>query len=385
VGIMELAPPKAKYLIFDPDRHGNARYYVRVPGRRKIRLAAPPNSPAFWAEYKQARDNPPPPTAALASRRKGSMAWLAAQYRQSAEFKQLSQSTRYSRGKIIDRILRNIHRDATMADGDLPFAMMEKRHVVERRDDLADRPESANGVVRTLRRIFAWAIEAGHAAENPASGVTLLRPRNPEGFHAWTMAEVQQYMDRHPLGARARLALAILLYTGVRRSDAVRLGRQMECVYDGVPCLEWTEFKGRQRQRKLTTIPILPALREAIDACPSGSMIYLPTARGTPYTPESFGNLFRTWCDQAGLKQCSAHGLRKAGATMAANNGASEHTLMAIFGWTTTKQASVYTRTADRKRLARQGMNLISLENTAPTKVSHPKKGGTISSRKSLK
>jgi hypothetical protein len=42
--------------------------------------------------------------------------------------------------------------------------------------------------------------------------------------------------------------------------------------------------------------------------------------------------------NQAGLRHCSAHGLRKADATIAANNGATAHQLMAIFGWDTIRQ-----------------------------------------------
>ena len=51
------------------------------------------------------------------------------------------------------------------------------------------------------------------------------------------------------------------------------------------------------------------------------------------------GNNSVAWCDQAGLKLCTAHGLRKAGATIAANNGATAHQLMAIFGWATLRMA----------------------------------------------
>jgi hypothetical protein len=49
--------------------------------------------------------------------------------------------------------------------------------------------------------------------------------------------------------------------------------------------------------------------------------------------------------------------LRKAGATIAAENGATAHQLMAIFGWDTLKQAQVYTKAANR--LAENSMHLI--------------------------
>jgi hypothetical protein len=67
--------------------------------------------------------------------------------------------------------------------------------------------------------------------------------------------------------------------------------------------------------------------------------------------------------------------LRKAGATIAANNGASAHQLMAIFGWDSLKQAEVYTRTADQIRLAEKAMHMIE---PCPT----PIVGGTKSKKR---
>jgi hypothetical protein len=48
----------------------------------------------------------------------------------------------------------------------------------------------------------------------------------------------------------------------------------------------------------------------------------------------------------------SAHGLRKAGAVRAAEAGATTQELMALFGWVNIDEAELYTRAADRKRLA---------------------------------
>jgi hypothetical protein len=59
------------------------------------------------------------------------------------------------------------------------------------------------------------------------------------------------------------------------------------------------------------------------------------------------------------LKHCSAHGLRKAGAAIAAENGATTKQLMSIFGWLTMKEAERYTQAAERKRLAGAAMKLL--------------------------
>jgi integrase len=167
-----------------------------------------------------------------------------------------------------------------------------------------------------------------------------------------------------PIGTKARLALALLLFTGVRRSDAVKLGRHMERDNS----LHFTETKGAESRAlnrkgpgraKTHVLPILTALREAIDATPSGHMTYLATEWGRPFTANGFGNKFRDWCDAAGLKHCSAHGLREAGATIAAENGATPHQLNAIFGWTTLRQAEGYTRRANQERMASEAMPLL--------------------------
>jgi integrase len=75
-------------------------------------------------------------------------------------------------------------------------------------------------------------------------------------------------------------------------------------------------------------------------------------------TPESFSNWFKDACKAAGVPG-SAHGLRKAAATRAANNGATVAQLEAIFGWSNDRMASLYTKTADRTRLAREAIDKL--------------------------
>ena len=83
--------------------------------------------------------------------------------------------------------------------------------------------------------------------------------------------------------------------------------------------------------------------------------------RGQPLTKESFGNLFREACTAARVPG-SAHGVRKIAATRAANAGATVPQLEAIFGWSGGRMASLYTRSADRKRLAAEAMHKLAGE-----------------------
>lgn len=47
---------RLKYVWEDRDRHGNVRVYVKVPGRKKVRIKATPGTPEFMAAYELALD-----------------------------------------------------------------------------------------------------------------------------------------------------------------------------------------------------------------------------------------------------------------------------------------------------------------------------------------
>ena len=79
--------------------------------------------------------------------------------------------------------------------------------------------------------------------------------------------------------------------------------------------------------------------------------------------------MFRSACKAAGVPG-SAHGVRKIAATRAANSGATVAQLEAIFGWTGGRMASHYTRSADRKRLAKEAMH--KLANDPRTSIPAP-------------
>ena len=70
---------------------------------------------------------------------------------------------------------------------------------------------------------------------------------------------MRQYEARHAIGTKARLAMALLLYTGARRSDVVLLGRQH--IRDGR--LKFRVNKNHLRQHVEVEIPVLPELQQA--------------------------------------------------------------------------------------------------------------------------
>jgi integrase len=107
------------------------------------------------------------------------------------------------------------------------------------------------------------------------------------------------------------------------------------------------------------TLPILPVLAETLAVGPCGDLALIANKNGQPFAKEAFGNAFKDACRAAGVPG-SAHGLRKIAATRAANAGATVAQLEAIFGWSGGRTASLYTRAADRRRLAIEGMHKLA-------------------------
>jgi integrase len=343
-----------RYCHEEPDRHGNVRVYFRKRGFRRVRLKAVPGSDAFMAEYRAAlegRATAAQKTGPARAASFGSLAWLCAEYTASHEFRRLDGATQTMRRRHLDFL------KPTYGSG--PLSLIEPVHVKAMRDS-KDGPHAANNVLKTLRVMFQWAVDNNLMRSNPARDVKRIKVAS-DGHHTWTLDEIRLYRERHPESTMAGLALALLLYLGVRRSDAVKLGRQMESV-DGTS-LRLIETKGRTKTVKAHELPILPELRRVLDIH-RGRMHYLVTQTGRPFrSGNAFGNKFKDWCRQANLNNCSAHGLRKAGATLAADEGASEHQLMALYGWETPAQAAHYTRKANRKKLAEGAAGLIQKSN----------------------
>jgi len=359
-----------RYLMSDRDRHGNERLYIRRHGR-KIRIRAKPGTEAFALAYADAlhalNRGLPTDCPMIKGAPAGSLGWLAACYFASVEFRRLDPKSQATRRGIIERCLREPRKPGSPdLMRDCPVSVLSAVHVKMLRDRKAATPAAANNRRKYLSSMFGWAVEHGLLRFNPAREVRTIRYATA-GFHSWTVDEVRQFEARHPVGSKARLALALLLFLGPRRGDVVTLGRQ----HQRDSWLRFVPKKTRYKRLEPSEKPILPVLADIIARSPTGDLTYLVTEYGNPFTASGFGNWFRARCDEAGLPHCSAHGLRKAGATIAAENGATDRQLMALYDWTSEKQANVYTAAANRKRLAAQAAQLLARDQSANTEVSH--------------
>jgi len=345
---------------------------LRIEYRRNgktILLRGVPGTLEFQSAYDEAKEKFTEtlgPVPENSRSRPSTLRWLCDEYFKSAEFEQLAPNTQRARRLVFESMLKEPVRPASPSlFADCPVARFGPEHVRVLRDRKKAFPEAANIRIKALRGLFKWAIESsiGFVTQNPARDVPMLKV-SEDGYHGWTAQEREQFEERHPIGMKARLAYSLLFYTGQRRSDVVLFGRQH--VHEGKLC--FTQQKNRRRKPIALELPILPELQKVLDASPTGDLTFLVTEHRKPFAVAGFGNWFRERCNEAGLTHGSAHGLRKSAATVAAENGATAHELISIFGWLTLKEAERYTRATRRKRLAERGMGrLVPIKAGTPS------------------
>jgi integrase len=111
----------------------------------------------------------------------------------------------------------------------------------------------------------------------------------------------------------------------------------------------------QQKTGKPLQIPVHPELERELGVLPA-NLTFLLTDFGKPFTAAGFGNWFRERCNQAGLKHCTAHGLRKAACRRLAEAGCTANQIAAISGHSSLREVERYTKAADQVRLAREAM-----------------------------
>ena len=361
--------PRPPYLWRQRTRHGAIAWYVcRGRGAKWIRIKGEYLSPEFMAAYQAALAGNAPAEASRGKAKGGTLTWLIERYRETVDWTDLRPATRRNRENHFKAVIKTA--------GHQPYRAINQAAIVAGKDRRAHTPAQARNYLDAMRGLFKWAKSAQHIAVDPTDGVANPKRKKGPGFPVWTEADVERYYARWPLGTNERVWLDVLLFTGLRRGDVVVIGRQH--VRDGVATLRTEKSQGEIT----VSLPILPVLQRTLDAGPIGDLAFICGKKGKPFAKELFGNVFKEACRAAGLPNRSAHGCRKIGATRAAENGATVAQLNAIFGWTGTAMASLYTQAADRKRLAREAMTKIEPENKSATSIHAPNQKVRVSEPK---
>jgi integrase len=343
-------------------------WYIRIGKGPRTRIRAPFGTTEFDAEYEAALVGNPRPAKAQGFAA-GSLAWLIERYRETTAWTDLSLATRRNRENHFKRAIEKA--------GHQPIRAITSAVITKGRDSRSATPAQARNFLDAMRGLFKWGKEAKHITVDPTVDVRNPKRKKGPGFPVWTEDDAAAYDKRWPIGTKERVWRDVLFYTGLRRGDAVTLGRQH--VRDGIATLRTEKSQGEMP----VTIPILPILQRTLDAGPTGELAFICGKNGKPLTKESFGNAFKDACRAAGLFNRSAHGCRKIAATRAAEEGATVPELNAIFGWKGTSMASLYTEAADRKRLALAAMTKVQGKaNETATSMPSPRPQVWASERK---
>lgn len=363
---LDMAKTDWPYTVSDM-QHGKKRWFFRkllekTPDGKKrfkrVRLTwngtpitqADENTERFRLAYEAAKAAFETEAPKVSKPQKGTLGDLIRQYQldPASSWHELASRTQYVRSGILAKIDQD--------HGDKSAAGMTSRHVIAGRNQRKDTPAQANSIIKTLRVLYDYGIEAGVVTHNPARDVKLLKG-NKDGFHTWSIEEQSIFEAKHPVGTMGRLAYDLLIYTGQRRSDVIRMGPN-SIRADGIHV--------KQIKTGISlVIPLHPTLRETIAATETGETTFLITQFGKPFTDNGFGNFMRKRCDEAELNHCSSHGLRKAAASRLAEAGCTANEIMSITGHTTLKEVSRYTAEFERKKSAVRAMSKLQNEASA--------------------
>jgi integrase len=197
----------------------------------------------------------------------------------------------------------------------------------------------------TIREFAKWAVTQELLAADPTAGIVLRLPKS-EGHATWTEEQIEQFEARWPIGTRERLLFDLLIYTGQRCSDVLKLGRHS--IVDGT-------FPVKQQKTGVEVwVPVHRNLQASIAGC---NVVELHSETFLGLDQRELNKTFRQACNEAGLPTtCVPHGLRKAFCRRLADIGQPPHKIAALSGHLTLKEVMRYTAAYDRRKAAKEAM-----------------------------
>jgi site-specific recombinase XerD len=291
--VVEMAVVRIPYVKVYTDRAGMVRRYFRKPGRKAVPLPGVPGSAEFMAAYQAALGEAAPTPASRQG--PGTVGALICDYLRSPAFANLKPSSQRVYRIVLDRF-GGMHGHRMVRD-------MPRDNVATYVHTIgADHPGMANVTRAVLRKLLAHAVRVGYRNDNPVSEIDRYKGGT---HHTWSEAQPAAYEHRWPLGTRERLAYALLLYTGQRGGDVVKM-RRSDISGGAIAVVQ-------QKTGTALSIPIHADLAAAMAAGPSNGLALIGDRHGRPIGRDSLTGLIKRAAKAAGLKaECKPHGLRKA-------------------------------------------------------------------------
>jgi integrase len=331
-----------KYLTSWRDRHGKRRYFFRANGR-KYPLQGEPGTAEFHTQYGsllaklEAKQLGRAETVFL----KGSIGWVIEQYLGSDQFKERASNTQRGYRRVLD-ILKARLGPARIAD-------LQPKHIRIVRDEIAKTSTTTADMAKMLLGVL-W----DHAAEfckldlgiNPAHDVRRVHNKDRRKPHEpWPAEVIDAFLDKG--SEQMRLALHLLLYTGQRVGDVVKM--------------KWSDIaNGRiavmqEKTGERVVIPIHTRLAALLAETPHRSEFVLNMRWGRPYkNADALSGVIKKVLtdDLKDAGHLTTHGLRKNAGIALAEAGCEVPEIQAILGHKTATMALHYVQQANKAKLA---------------------------------
>jgi integrase len=362
-------------LIQETTRHGKIRYmFHRRPDGRRITIAGEPGQTEFERRYQAllaGADMVEEHRADSITRiRKGidpqTLGELFHAYVAHLDNEQsrgkIAVSTRQHYCRLLQQLVDRY--------GSAVLTSIEERDLLAMLDRHGPTANTFNNHLRAVKSIFAYAKKYHRLSPNPAQGLEKINITT-DGFPEWEDADIERFVVKHPLGTKAYLALMLLMHVAPRRSDLVKLGPSNIIERGGMKMVSFKPQKTARSSNIQVILPLHPELEEAIQHTRTGPETFMITEFGRPFTSNGFGNKMADWRDAAGIRKgVASHGMRKTVGINLAEHEASPYEIMATLGHSSPKVTEIYTKAANRRKLA---AGAASKSTLSAVKVSGPR------------
>lgn len=335
------------------DRHGKIRYRFRRKGWASAYLSGEPGTPEFHrslAHILETRKSEEGGAKSPRNVQPRSLDDLFAKMKAGTKWQKKQARTQLVQGRIIERFLDRVSQSGRRY-GDRPVSEVTVAWLDRIFAGMSDTPAAANVLRKTLSGMMDHAGKLGWRTDNPVRLTDKFE--EGEGHPDWSEDDIEQFRNAHPLGTMARLALELALNTAARRCNIATLTR--DDIRDGRIIVD--HAKGNN----VASVPMLSTTRSALDALPAAPIKHLiVTEFGKPFSVAGLGNRMRKWCDTAGLKNRSMHGLRKAVSRRIAESGGTDAEGQAITGHKKAETFAYYRAAANRATLADAALSNVA-------------------------
>jgi integrase len=333
------------------DRHGKTRYRFRAKGFKSAYIKGKPGTREFYRSLAEAmeRADDKAPVQSSAKITPKSLDDLYRRMKRTPEWQE--KKTKAAQARVYERFFNRIASNGKRY-GEKPADSVTVAWLNRILGDMSETPGAANDLLKKLTVLLEYGVEIDWLDKNPARKAKKYKKSKP--IYTWTEEDIAQFRSAHPLGSMARLTLELALNTAARRCNVAELTR--DDIRQGR--IVTHHAKGNNE----ASVRLLPMTRQALEALPAAPIKHLVVTHfGKPFSINGLGNRMRKWCDEAGLPQCSLHGLRKAISRRIAESGSTDAQGQAVTGHTKPETFQKYRATANRQTLADDAMSNLSL------------------------